>query len=164
MFNTKPDIRRIVTSHDADGQSVVWIDGVATNSKRPTSKTTTTLIWATNETPADFLSGNDSGEQELGVPPPASGSRFSVVEFEVGNEPHGLHRTDSIDYVICLAGELELVLDSQTVRVRPGDIVVQRGTRHAWINRGTVPARIAVVLIDGKPKRIGSLSGAQFAP
>ncbi|WP_206996428.1 cupin domain-containing protein [Trinickia mobilis] len=143
---------------------MVWRDGNASNCKYPSEKTAATLIWATNETPADFMGARDAGEQNLGVSPPEQGTRFSVVEFEPGNQPHSLHRTDSIDYVICLAGELELLLDGESVAIRQGDVVVQRGTHHAWVNRGTVPARIAVILVDGKPKRAGSLSGLENAP
>ena len=70
-----------------------------------------------------------------------------------GNAPY-LHRTDSLDYVICLQGEVEMQLDDgASVKLAAGDVLVQRGTNHAWLNRGSAPCRLAVVLIDGKPKR-----------
>ncbi len=66
-------------------------------------------------------------------------------------EPHALmHQTDTIDYGILLEGELWLVLDESETRLLPGDVVVQRGTRHAWSNRTDRPARIAFILVDAK--------------
>jgi len=74
-----------------------------------------------------------------------------VVEIQPGNAPY-LHRTDSLDYVICLQGEVEMQLDDgASVKLAAGDVLVQRGTNHAWLNRGSAPCRLAVVLIDGKP-------------
>ena len=93
------------------------------------------------------------GERKLGIAPPPGGTRFSVVEIQPGNAPY-LHRTDSLDYVICLQGEVEMQLDDgASVKLAAGDVLVQRGTNHAWLNRGSAPCRLAVVLIDGKPKR-----------
>lgn len=61
-----------------------------------------------------------------------------------------MHRTQSIDYGIVLEGEIVLVLDDQEVTLRAGDVVVQRGTIHAWNNRSDAPCRIAFILIDGR--------------
>lgn len=64
--------------------------------------------------------------------------------------PHPfMHRTESVDFGILIDGELTLILDDSEVLLHPGDIVVQRGTNHAWSNRGTKPCRIAFVLVDG---------------
>jgi uncharacterized cupin superfamily protein len=57
--------------------------------------------------------------------------------------------------VICLEGEIEMDMDDSSVKLKAGDILVQRGTNHTWMNRGTVRARIAVVLVDAKPLGIG---------
>jgi quercetin dioxygenase-like cupin family protein len=82
-----------------------------------------------------------------------------MMEFQPGNAGH-LHRTDTVDYVICIAGEIDMVLDdAQSVTLRAGDVAIQRGTNHAWINRGDKPCRLAVVLVDAAPKREGSISG-----
>jgi mannose-6-phosphate isomerase-like protein (cupin superfamily) len=162
----RPHIRRIVTGHDANGKSVVWIDAPATNHKWQEAVPSTfssTLMWVTDETPTDFLQDVDAGERTLGTMPPAGGSRFCVIEFLPSSKPTTMHRTDAIDYVICISGELDMELDNATVTLRPGDVVVQRGTNHRWFNRGTVPARIGVVLVDGKPKRAGSVSGSANA-
>ena len=158
-----PQIRRIVTRHDAGGKSVVWLDGPATNHKYPDGKISSTLMWATSETPADFIAGEDAGNRILGTAPPAGGTRFTVMEIQPGNAAHGLHRTDTIDYVICISGEIDMDMEDSKVTLRAGDILVQLGTNHGWVNRGAVPCRMAVVLVDGKPKRPGSVSGTQGA-
>jgi len=66
-----------------------------------------------------------------------------------------MHRTETIDYVIVISGEIEMDMDAETVKLKAGDILVQRGSNHAWANRSQAPARIAVVLIDAKPLGIG---------
>ncbi len=61
-----------------------------------------------------------------------------------------MHRTESIDYAILIEGELTMFLDDSEVTMKPGDVLIQRGTDHAWENRSeTVTARIAFILIDG---------------
>jgi quercetin dioxygenase-like cupin family protein len=156
-------VRRIVTKHDASGQAIVWLDESATNHKNSNPKVQSTLIWLTDETPAPFLVTDDAGARVVGTAPPAGGSRFTVIEFQPGATAHGLHRTDTIDYVICISGEIDMELDDSRVTMRAGDVMVQLGTNHAWINRGTEPARVAFVLLDGKPKRSGSLATGQNA-
>ena len=66
-----------------------------------------------------------------------------------------MHRTETIDYVIVLSGEIDMETDNSTIKLKAGDVLVQRGTNHAWINRGTEPARVAFILIDAKPLGIG---------
>jgi quercetin dioxygenase-like cupin family protein len=158
-----PHIRRIVTGHDKAGKAVVWIDAPAANHKFPDESVTSTLVWVTDETPADFTSDEDAGNRILGTAPPAGGTRFAVIEFQPGNKSHGLHRTDTVDYVICISGEIDMEMDDSTVKMKAGDVMIQRGTNHAWVNRGKQPARVAFVLVDGKPKRAGSVSGATSA-
>lgn len=145
-------VRRIVTGH-CGAQSGVWKDGAAANQTSRVPGLVSTLVWSTDATPADYLRDEDMGERRLGIQPPPGGTRFSLLEIEPGNAPY-MHRTDSIDYVICLAGEIEMDLDGgETVKMSAGDVMVQRGTRHSWVNRSTRPCRLAVVLIDGEPKR-----------
>jgi uncharacterized cupin superfamily protein len=62
----------------------------------------------------------------------------------------GMHKTRTIDYVVLLSGEVTLLLDKGEVDLKPFDVVVQRGTSHAWVNKGKEPALIAAVLIDAK--------------
>ena len=67
-----------------------------------------------------------------------------------------MHRTESIDYVICLAGEIDMDMDRSSVTLRAGDVMVQRGTNHSWVNRSSAPARVAFVLLDAQPLGIGA--------
>ena len=61
-----------------------------------------------------------------------------------------MHRTRTIDYAIIMQGEIEMVMDDTEVHFKAGDVLIQQGTNHAWVNRGTEPCRIAFVLIDSK--------------
>jgi quercetin dioxygenase-like cupin family protein len=147
-------LRRVVTGHDAQGMAVVWKDGEPPLEFSGADKVIATLVWATDEAPFDYTRDEDMGARRMGIAPPAGGTRFSVVEIQPGNAAYS-HATDSIDYVICMAGEIEMQLepDAPPVKMKVGDVMVQRGTKHAWMNRGSVPCRLAVVLVDGKPKR-----------
>ena len=152
-----PPIRRVVTGHDAHEVAKVIIDGAAANWKSSSPGTVSTLIWSTDTTPADIAVGEaieDLGARVLGTAPPAHGTRFAVIDFPPGNSGR-MHRTETIDYVIVIAGEIDMDLDDSTVHLRAGDVMVQRGTNHAWVNRGTERARLAFVLVDAKPLGIG---------
>ena len=132
-----PPIRRFVTGHDADNVAKVIMEGPATNAKRPSAGTVSTLIWSTDRTPADIAIGEDVedlGARIIGTAPPANGTRFAVIDFPPGNEPR-MHRTETVDYVIVLEGEIEMDMDDSTVKLKAGDVMVQRGTNHAWANR-----------------------------
>jgi len=147
-------VRRIVTGQRGE-HAVVWKDGAAANQASRVPGLVSTLVWSTDATPADYLHDEDMGARQLGIQPPVGGSRFSVLDIAPGNAPY-MHCTDSIDYVICVAGEIEMDLDGgETVKMSAGDVMVQRGTRHSWVNRSGKPCRLAVVLIDGQPKRGG---------
>jgi len=80
-------------------------------------------------------------------------SVFRVIEYAPGVAPRN-HRTDSIDYAIVLAGEITMEIDHEAVVLRAGDVLVQRGTIHNWVNRGDAPCVIAFVLIDAAPVTI----------
>jgi naringenin degradation protein FdeH len=95
------------------------------------------------------------GSRILGTPPPPNGTRFCVIDFPPGNHPH-MHRTETIDYVIVIDGEIDMDMDDSTVKLKAGDIMVQRGTNHAWANRSNKPARVAFVLVDAVPLGIGT--------
>ena len=94
------------------------------------------------------------GARILGTPPPPRGSRFAVIDFPPGNHPH-MHRTETVDYVIVIEGEIDMDMDASTVKLKAGDVMVQRGTNHAWANRSGKRARVAFVLIDAEPLGIG---------
>ncbi len=166
-------IRRIVTGHDATGKAIIALDGPAENVRvRAANGLTSTLLWAEDETPSDNSGDIDKADREIGVAPPDGGSVFRIVEFvpdddsvsnedmkrELGLDPDsggpvrhpGMHKTRSIDYAIVLSGEIDMLVDEDEVHLKAGDVIVQRGTNHAWANRGTEPCRIAFVLIDAK--------------
>ena len=152
-----PPIPRYVTGHDAKNVAKVIMQGPATNAKYPSAGTVSTLIWSTDRTPADISIGEnveDLGARIIGTAPPANGTRFAVIDFPPGNSGR-MHRTETIDYVIVIAGEIDMDMDNSTVRLKAGDVMVQRGTHHAWVNRGTERARLAFVLIDAAPLGIG---------
>src|SRR5262249_12836796 len=96
----------------------------------------------------------DMGTRTLGIAPPANGTRLAVIDFAPGNAPF-MHRTETVDYVIVISGEIDMDMDQSTVKLKAGDILVQRGTNHSWVNRSAQPARAAFVLIDAKPLGIG---------
>jgi quercetin dioxygenase-like cupin family protein len=160
MTDSKPDyppIRRVITGHGAGDVAKVLIDAPATNAKYPAAGSVSTLMWCTDSAPASIAVGEkieDMGARILGTAPPAKGSRFAVIDFPPGNKPH-MHRTETIDYVIVLKGEIEMDMDESTVTLKAGDIMIQRGTNHAWANRSAAPARVAFVLIDAEPLGIG---------
>lgn len=141
--------RRIVTGHDARGRAVVLYDGAAPNVKRRASGLVSTLLWTTDESPADARRTDDRSAREIGIPPPQHGSIFRVVDFPPGAKGE-MHRTRSIDYAVVIEGEIDMLLPEGEVRLRAGDVLVQQATDHAWENRGKANCRIAFILIDAR--------------
>ena len=157
MANDYPPVRRVVTGHGANKEAKVLIDGPATNKKYPRPGAVSTLIWCAAETPADMSIGEnieDMGARIIGTAPPPNGTRFTVNDIPPGTSG-AMHRTETIDYVIVISGEIEMEMDASKVTLKAGDVMVQRGTHHAWINRSSEYARVAFVLIDAKPLGIG---------
>ncbi len=150
-------VRRVVTGHDANNVAKVIIDGPATNQRQSRPGGVSTLLWSTDGIPADISVGEDiedMGARMLGTPPPANGTRFTINEILPGR-PGRMHRTETVDYAIILSGEIDMDMDDSTVKLKAGDVVIQRGTNHSWVNRGSETARIAFILIDAKPLGIG---------
>lgn len=169
-------IRRVVTTNDESGAAVVLVDGIAPNrAVRQGGRIASTLLWVTAETPARFSGKRDLADVKIGVPPPPKGTIFRIVDFapvtgEASEVDHGtlmkemgishetggrrpprhpaMHWTKTVDYAMVLAGEIDMLLDESEVHVKAGDVVVQQGTNHAWVNRGKDTCRIAFVLID----------------
>ena len=133
----------------------------------------------TGETPADISGPADRAALamgKIGISPPAGGSVFRIVDFrrsvrrstrssnnhlhhQLGGEApkRGLpprhpfmHRTSTIDYAIVMDGEIDMLLDDSEIHMKAGDVLVQQGTNHAWVNRGKETCRIAFILIDSK--------------
>jgi len=158
MQTDAPPIRRVVTGHDQTGVAKVLLDAPATNAKYPQPGLVSTMMWCTDGAPARIPIGEqpeDMGARILGTAPPRNGTRFAVIDFPPGNQPH-MHRTETIDYVIVIDGEIEMDMDASTVKLKAGDIMIQRGTNHAWANRSERRARVAFVLVDAEPLGIGT--------
>ena len=152
-----PPLRRVVTGHDSNNVAKVLIDGAPTNARHGAAGNVSTLIWCTDSAPADIAIGadvEDMGARKLGTAPPANGTRVTVIDFPPGNKP-AMHRTETIDYVFVLSGEIDMDMDDSTVTLKAGDVMVQRGTNHSWVNRSKAPARLGFVLVDAKPLGIG---------
>ena len=176
---TRP-IRRVVTGHNAQGKAIFIADGPAPAVfDRGPGATAVTELWETSATPASNAGSADptvGGAQRL--PPPKNGSKFRVVEYppdsqrvaalrapdsshdakaegyvrDLANKRHpGFHKTDTIDYAIVLNGEIFALMDEGEVLLKAGDVLIQRGTNHAWSNRTDEPCCIAFVLIDAEP-------------
>ena len=171
------DIRRVVTGHDETGKAIVTLDGAPPRLTTSRAGSELALFWVEAATPAANSGNGDKGDVDVGIPPPPGGSIFRVVEFQPegsmaaaanteseglanmgattpdGARHPGMHRTETIDYAVIMTGEIDMLLDDSEVHLRAGDVVVQRGTYHAWANRGTEPCRVAFILIDADPAR-----------
>ena len=145
-----PEIRRVVTGHNAEGLAIVALDETVQGE-------VVTQVWGTTKQPSDNVSDWDYGVSQPGPTIP-TGSALRIVDINPGYRS-AMHRTNSVDYVFILAGELEMELDGgELVHLKTGDIVIQRGTNHAWENKSNGVCRLASVLmaadavqIDGKP-------------
>jgi len=171
-----PPLRRLVTGHDAQGLSCIVEDGASpaqkTVAERPGYRVTN--LWRTAARPG--VADADDIAAHQGVLPPAGGTVLRIIEWppepadpvqarqrleatfaalypdahqdrRPGEHP-GMHRTPTVDYAIVLEGEIVAILDTGETVMRAGDVLVQRGTNHAWANRSGRPAKVAFVLID----------------
>lgn len=154
-MDKKPQpIRRIITGHRSDNTATVIIDDIASNIRSGRTGQFTTLMWCTDGAPATMPVGEtaeDMGQRKLGTYPPVNGTRFMISEYPPSNVPV-MHRTETIDYIIVLSGKIDMELDKgEVVTLNTGDVMIQRGTNHAWINRYPEVCRMAFVLIDAEP-------------
>jgi mannose-6-phosphate isomerase-like protein (cupin superfamily) len=173
-----PPIRRVVTGDDAKGNSRIVEDAPASSVRnvpaRPGYRAVN--VWRTEQTPAK-ITAPDTTAAHQGILPPRNGTILRIIDFppepqdegelkrqldstfggiykdalhdhRPGKHP-GMHRTETVDYAIVLEGEIWAVMDDGETLLRAGDVLIQRGTNHAWANRSDRTARIAFVLIDG---------------
>ncbi|MGH7881048.1 MAG: cupin domain-containing protein [Candidatus Binataceae bacterium] len=147
------NIRRVVTGHDDEGRAKVLIDEQVKNvfSHRPGAQYS--VIWSSEGFPVDNDGVHDPSGRKIGTTID-NGTVFRVVSFGPGVAPRN-HRTDSIDYAVVMAGEIDMVLDVGTAHLKAGDVLVQRGTIHNWVNAGAVPCVIAFTLVSAKPVTAG---------
>ena len=169
-------MRRIVTGHNTNGKSIIKIDGPPARSIGEEIGGLYE-IWNETGIAVDTLSDVDNADSDILLSPPKGGSKFRYFKImptpqgvsveilnqmaeeafsRIGAAHHridiarhpAMHKTKTIDYIILLEGDVTLVLDEEEVRLKPFDVVVQRGTNHAWINNGKEPATLIAVLID----------------
>ena len=171
-------IRRIVSGHDAQGNSIFIADGAAPNVNvfEKGGGMAVTELWSTDVTPASNAGNDDAADIKFALEPPPGGSKFRVVEYppdsvrfsQGGNagttremrggadvatdtDRHpGMHKTASLDYAIVLSGEIYALMDEGETLMRTGDVLIQRGTSHAWSNRTDQPARVAFALVGAE--------------
>jgi quercetin dioxygenase-like cupin family protein len=146
-------VRRVVTGHNDKGNARVIIDELATNVVQGRPGANAAVIWTTEGFPVDNDGDVDTCLRKVGTTLD-NGVVFRVVSFGPGVAPR-THRTDSIDLATVISGEIDMVLDGETVHLKAGDVLVQRGTIHNWINNGTAPCVIAFVLVAAKPVAAG---------
>jgi quercetin dioxygenase-like cupin family protein len=145
-------IRRVVTGHDDQGRAKVLIDEQVNNVFSHRQNAEYGVIWSTDSLPANNDGSEDPSNKKIGTTI-ENGSVFRIVSFGPGVAPRN-HRTDSIDYAVVMSGEIDMVLDNETARLKAGDVLVQRGTVHNWINNGKEPCIIAFALISAQPVSI----------
>lgn len=144
--------RRVVTGHDAQGRAVVQIDALSDNELRGRTGVRAQAIWSTDGWPIDNLDPRDGATLDRGHGKPDA-TRFRVIEYMPGCAPR-MHRTETIDYAIVLSGKIDMELDDTTTTLVAGDLLVQRGTIHNWINRYEEPCVIAFILICAEPVKV----------
>ena len=142
-------IRRVVTGHDDSGKAVVQIDEVCRNVISRRERHHSCVVWSTASFPVDNSGNQDESARPVGAPSP-EGTVFRIIEYGPGVAPRN-HRTGTIDYAVVISGEIDMELDEGTVHLKSGDVLVQRGTIHNWVNRGSEPCVIAFVLIAAHP-------------
>jgi mannose-6-phosphate isomerase-like protein (cupin superfamily) len=170
-------IRRVVTGHK-NGKSVIVMDGIAANVKEMASMPGLALtdLWETGTAPASNAGNDDAAARPVHLEPPKNGTILRIVEFppdsawrnkadakeafnSIGaghaKDSHSadpmMHKTATVDYIIILKGEIHAIMDDGEVLLKPGDILVQRGTNHSWSVRGTEPCILAAVLVSANP-------------
>jgi hypothetical protein len=134
-------VRRVVTAHDAEGRSFIAVDDSVPMSD----------VWRTQP---DRPIGTVPGDEKLLVARATGETRFFLAAIPPSSDPKpnlqnriGFHRTGGIAYCYILNGELVFLVDKQEVRLRAGDLVVERNTMHSWRNEGTEPVTMAITVV-----------------
>jgi mannose-6-phosphate isomerase-like protein (cupin superfamily) len=169
-------VRRIVTGVNDAGRSFILSDTLLPSADVAAGQPVAAGLWLTRAAPASNV-GNDDPVPDglIATIPPADrgGSIFRIIDLAPDGQTHrppeemerrgakvsrerwtkqpGFHQTDTVDYAIVLEGEVYAVLDEGETLMRAGDVLIQRGTHHAWSNRSGRPCRMAFILIDAEP-------------
>ncbi|MEU6147536.1 cupin domain-containing protein [Streptomyces sp. NPDC047081] len=151
-MNELSTIRRIVTGEDPSGKAVVIEDRNNLDvQSHPDAGVDVLNLWAHEGTPDNSAEYADPASADLPLLPPAGGSVFRILDFAANPDGDaGMHTTPSLDYAYVIEGEIYAVFDDSETLMRAGDILIQRGNSHGWINRSTQPCRMLFVLIDAK--------------
>jgi mannose-6-phosphate isomerase-like protein (cupin superfamily) len=147
--------RRVVTGHDARGKSVVLADAQPPQHHPmhgPEIGADFHEVWHATEAVPELRSveAHEPNERPFTIMP-VSGHLLRILDvypLRDGGKRTAMHRTRTLDYVVVIEGELVLILDDSEVTLTAGDVVVQRGTDHAWENRSDTVARAAFFHID----------------
>ena len=157
-----PKIRRVITGHDAAGKAIVKIDEVSSHYREGRPGALVCNVWTTDTLPADNSGQADNGQREGKFTMIENGSVFRIIEFKPGVQER-IHRTDTVDYIVVMSGEIDMELEAgEEVHLNAGDVMVQRGTVHNWINRGTESCVLAVILIHAHSVVAGDKTLAPF--
>ena len=173
-------MRRIVTGHNEEGRSIITLDGPPAQSIGE-DVGGLSHRWNTDGKDIISTDDLDRANDEIILSPPDGGTKFRYFQInplpegvpdemmqeiaanafeKIGAAHHrvdtsrhpAMHKTETIDYIILLKGDVTLILDEEEVDLKPFDVVVQRGTNHAWVNNGNEPALLIAVLIDSNIK------------
>ena len=168
-------VRRIVTGVNAAGRSCIVSDTLLPAADVAPGTPVRVGLWTTDRTPASNTAPDPVPDGVILRTPPAHKGGTVIRFTDIAPDSSraydaddlrrrgckttpdrsarhpGFHATDTIDYAICLEGEVWAVLDDDETLMRPGDVLIQRGTYHAWSNRGDTIARMAFILIDAEP-------------
>ena len=173
-------MRRIITGHDENGRSIISIDGPPARSIGE-DVGGLFEIWNTDGNDIISSDSSDRADEDIILSPPKGGTKFRYFQInpmpegvsnemmqeiaadafeKIGASHHridtskhpAMHKTETIDYIILLKGDVTLILDEEEVDLKPFDVVVQRGTNHAWKNNGNEPALLIAILVDSEIK------------
>jgi len=139
-------MRRVVTGWDEDGRAAILFDGEPpVQPEFPYASASE--LWISHSSPPDLRGRADTAAREWELLPPPGGTVCRIATYPPGAEVEE-HSTETLDYIIVIAGQLTLLYGGEEITLAPGESVVQQGTPHGWANRGEEPCVIAAILID----------------
>jgi hypothetical protein len=141
-------VRRVVTGTDPDGKSCVLSDRTCSPIVSPTFSSTE--LWKTSEAPAQLDLQDDQCDGPFELHPFPRGTTLRFLEFPPDSDKPWFHQTDTIDYIVIIKGEIWCLLEDGDVRLKPGDVLVQRGVNHAWSVRNDEPCHMLAILVDAR--------------
>ncbi len=173
-------MRRIITGHNQHGKSIITLDGPPARSIGE-DVGGLFEVWNTDGSDIISTDEIDRADEDILLSPPSGGTKFRYFQInplpkgvpdammqeiaadafeKIGAAHHrvdtkkhpAMHKTETIDYIILLQGDVTLILDEEEIDLKPFDVVVQRGTNHAWVNNGDKPALLIAILIDSNIK------------